>query len=314
MYYLTEQQKLKSALNQVLVGTEFRAEEFIDQIFSILNEREIILEEVGIVFRLLTRIIAKEKHRDQLTELLDENFDWPQDMLKEIATEIDDHVLSPLQKHIKNYEPEQTKLASPEVPQNIPAGKPEIRNNFAQKFSQDKMVQTETADQKSEIEILKEKIKKLEEKQWQNLPPEKVKNDYQMPTAKISPQKTEIKRFGITPARDLGAEDFDWKGNVGGVEIEGEEKESGEEEVLDKAQILEEVENPPSYSPTTSFENRLKKNNAQTDFRTEESEAPAEQINLTQEKMPEEEVVPEEIEQERKETYKSGDPYREPIE
>jgi len=307
-------QQLENLISEILIGSDMFFGDFMYEIDKIGTKRDLTLEESNWFYKQILKIVSGEKHRDQLTELLDENFDWPQDMLKEIATEIDDQVLSPLQKYIRNYEP---KKMVPEVPKNIPMGKPgkpEIKNDFPQKFTQDRTSQTETVDQKSEIEILKEKIKRLEEKQWQNITPERVKSDYQMPIATIPIKKTEAKRFGIAPARDLGAEDFDWKGNVGGVEIEGEEKENGEEEILDKAQILEEVENPPSYSPTTSFENRMREKDVQTDFKTEKSEAPAEQINLTQEETPDEDVAPEKVEQERKETYKSGDPYREPIE
>ncbi|GEM_PF-5867287 len=119
------------------------------------------------------------------------------------------------------------------------------------------------------------------------------------------------RRYGVEPARDLGTDDFDWKGSVGGVEIESQHDEIGDsnEEDLDKNKILEEIEHPPSYAPKTPFENQVFGNSKQTDFRPK-SQAPE---NLPT-KEPDLKRNPREIENARKERYHNEDPYREPTE
>lgn len=113
-------------------------------------------------------------------------------------------------------------------------------------------------------------------------------------------KENEFNRYGIEPAKDLGAEDFHWQGNVSGVEIEDyhknnqpsvNESERDEGEGLDKGKILNEIEYPPVYTPS-SFSDKINKTVIQETER--------------------EELNPENLERVRKETYRNQDPYREP--
>lgn len=109
-------------------------------------------------------------------------------------------------------------------------------------------------------------------------------------------------RYGIEPARDLGTDDFDWQGEVGGVEIEKNiQEEDGEEGVPDRASILQEIEHPPAYVPKTSLEKKM-----ETNFdpgRPLKEEKPVAEPN----------IPPKKIEESRQARYRSSDPYREPV-
>jgi hypothetical protein len=113
-------------------------------------------------------------------------------------------------------------------------------------------------------------------------------------------EKEGLERYAVAPAKDLGTSDFEWQGKIGGVEIErGSPEESLEraEELPGQAEVLEDVEYPPSYA-TTSLEEKLKKavKSSLEETPGVDSKAPAD------------------LEKKREDTYKEGDPYREPIE
>lgn len=130
---------------------------------------------------------------------------------------------------------------------------------------------------------------------------------------KENPPINNTKRYGIEPAKDLGANDFDWKGNVGGVEIENQYEEEDDEENLDKSRILEEIEHPPAYGQKTAFERQITGESRQTDFRPKPRPSAPENLPTGNNDLPFAKSQ-EEIEKSRKERYHSTDPYREPLE
>lgn len=132
--------------------------------------------------------------------------------------------------------------------------------------------------------IIDQPKKNLEEKKY----PEKINRE---------PDK----KYGIEPAKDLGTEDFEWRGNVGGVEIEENKlsQEETSEENLDKTKILEEIEHPPVYVPKTNLEEKMDRSS----WETKEKETEEAHSGPTKN-----------VEEKRKVKYRGEDPYREPVE
>ena len=160
---------------------------------------------------------------------------------------------------------------------------------------------------KREIEELRKKLQTLERRDEYTKPPIQTprtveRRSESSPVLKSALPEPE-KRYGVEPAKDLGIGDFDWHGNIGGVEIEKSVEESEEKEELEKAKILEEIEHPPSYAETTAFEKSLGKSEETTATEPNEEKS-----------KPEAEPDKEELEKIRQIRYGGGDPYREPVE
>ena len=97
-----------------------------------------------------------------------------------------------------------------------------------QKTELNKPVQTNSDfsdNTKREIEELRKKLQTLERKEEYTKPiktqtPGVVERRSESSPVLRSALSEPEKRYGVEPAKDLGAGDFDWQGNVGGVEIE----------------------------------------------------------------------------------------------
>lgn len=130
------------------------------------------------------------------------------------------------------------------------------------------------------------------------------------PEPKLDSSSQDYARYGVKPAGDLDSRDFDWQGSVGGVEIErSTPEEGGDDNIPDRSKVLEEIEHPPAYVPSTPFDEKLSQNNSQPSPIS--TNIPNNEPGLETEI---EERPKEELEKRRKEHYRDGDPYREPIE